>query len=138
MVKTKSAEQAKKAWTDSIGRVPQRYAEGVQATTGFKEAALAGQTLYEQKMQDANVLARRQKGLEKSSDEDWKRGALQKGAQRIGQGMQAGQDKFATGIGRVISALQEVDLPPRVADPEANVLNRVLPIVRRLARLKEE
>jgi len=138
MVKTKSVEQAKKAWVDSIGRVPQRYADGVKASSGFKEKALAGQTVYEQRMRDANVLARRQKGLEKISDEDWKRGALNKGAKRIGQGMQASQDKFGTGIGKVIGALQEVDLPPRTADPEQNVLNRVLPIVRRLAKLKEE
>ncbi len=138
MVKTKSLEATRRKWEASHGRVAQAYAEGVAGVSGFKEAALRGQRLYEERMQDANVLARRAKGLERISDEDWKRAAREKGASRIAPGMAAAKEKYAKGMGRVLSALNEVNLPDRTADPVANVQNRVIPIVKRLSQLKNE
>ena len=137
MVDTKSPEQAKKNWEDAIGRAATAYATGVRASTGWQAAAIAGEELYAQKVQEAIASKRRAAKLAEVSDEQWKKAALDKGANRIASGMTASKEKFGAGIARVIDAIRGVQLPPRVADPIANVDNRVKPIVLALAKLKQ-
>jgi len=136
MVRIKSATEIDKAYKDAIGNVPAKYKTGVQATTGWKEAAIAGQGLYEQQMSDRAVLARRQKGLESVADEDWKKNTIDKGAARIGAGMTAGADKRTKNYEPYRNEIAAITLPARTADPTQNVTNRVVPIAVRLHALK--
>lgn len=129
MVYVPPKEQRKKAYQDSIGAVPSAYKTGVEATQGWKESAIAGQSLYEQRMQDQSVLARRAKGLERTSDAEWKAKASQLGSQRIAAGMQAGAQKQADNYEPIAEALRGVSLTPRTADAMQNIDNRVKPIV---------
>ena len=98
---------------------------------------MEGQALYVEQMQKANVLARRATELAKTSDEDWKRGAREKGSARIGPGMQASKEKFGAGMGEVLATIQGVTLPPKTSDPATNVANRVVPIAVALHKLKD-
>lgn len=131
MVDTKSASEAAKAWTDAIPRVQQRYREGVGRVQDFEGKALAGQSLYEQRMTDPNVLRRRAEGLQ-GAGQAWKSGAQEKGASRIGGGMQAGAPKFASRIQEVIGVINATPIGPRTADVDVNVQTRVLPLARAL------
>jgi len=130
MVDVKSKEVRKAAYINSLGAVPGAYKAGIDATQGWKEKALAGQGLYEQKMQDGNVLRRRQKALEKTSEADWKARASNLGSVRIADGMRNSAEKQAANYEPIAAALRGLDLPPRSADPMANIDNRVKAVVR--------
>ena len=129
MVFVKSKEERKAKYLGSLGQVPGNYKSGIERTQGWKESALAGQSLYEQKMSDQNVLRRRERSLQKVSEADWKNNAVNKGATRIAAGMQAGANKQADNYEPIAEALRGVNLPPRSADPMANIDSRVKPIV---------
>jgi len=138
MVETKSIEQTRKNWKDSHGRIPAAYKAGVQASTGWQQKAIAGEDLYAAKLQEAIANKRRARKLANVSDEQWKSATVNKGAERIVRGMSEAEDKFAAGMGKVLDTIRNVNLPPRTADPIANVDNRVKPIVAALAKMKQQ
>ena len=129
MVKMPSKAQIETNYRGSIPVVSQRYKAGVESTTDWKEKAVNGQDLYVTKMQDGNVLDRRRKGLEKVSNEDWRKNAVLKGVNRIGPGMEAGASKQAAGYEPIRQALEGLTLPPRSANAMANIDGRVKAVV---------
>ena len=137
MVKMPSQDEIKRAYTNSIPGVSGKYAEQVRKTTGVIEAAKAAEGLYAQKMQEAIANRSREKGLEKVTDEDWRKAALEKGAARIGPGMAAAVDKQAKGYEPYRTALASLELPDRTADPMTNVQNRVGGVVRAMVDTKK-
>ena len=137
MVDTKSQDQTKKNWEDAIGRVPGAYTAGIQGAKDWQSKAIAGEDLYAQKVQEAVASKRRARKLANVSDDQWRSAAIEKGAARIATGMTASKEKFGTGMSKVLATIQSVTIAPRVADPMANVDNRVKPIVAALAKLKE-
>jgi hypothetical protein len=129
MVNVPSKELRKEAYVRSIGGVPASYKAGVEATQGWQQAAINGQGLYEQQMQNASVLRRRANALAKVTDNDWKSKASMVGSQRIASGMQAGAQKQADNYEPIAEALRNVSLPARTGDAMANIDARVKPIV---------
>lgn len=125
-----------KRWQDAIPRVAARYKAGVQGTTDWQEKALAGQKNYEERMSDATVLARREKGIGKTSNEGWKSKALKLGATRIGPGMKENADKYSKGFGPHQAALAGLSLPDKTTDPMANIDNRLKAVVQTLVDTK--
>ncbi len=136
-MKMPSQAEINKKYKEAIPRVPGAYRDGVNKTTGFIDAAVAGQSNYETKMADTTVLARRGKALAKLTDADWKTPALEKGAARIGQGMQAGADKQSRNYEPYRAALDGATLPARTTDPMANIDNRVKGVVRVMVDTKK-
>jgi len=80
-------------------------------------------------MRDAEVLAKRERALQRVNEADWKNKALSVGSTRIAQGMQEGAQKQADNYEPIAEAIRSVNLPDRTADPMANIDNRVKPIV---------
>ena len=138
MVRVKSAEEIDRKFREAIPRVPTAYKTGVQGTRGWKEKAIEGQDLYEERMRDPAVLSRRRAGLEGVSEEEWKRNAADIGATRIGPGMLANAAKRKVKYEPYRTALESVELPPKTADPMANIDNRAKPIVAALVEKKKE
>lgn len=136
-MKVKSKGDIEAAYTEGARVAPSRYTRGVAGTTGFKEDAIAGQTLYEAKMTDPTILARRKAKLEKISDADWKTPALKKGSVRIGPGMVAAVKKQSDGFEPYRSELEGITLPEKTTDPLTNVTNRVGAIAVALAERKK-
>jgi hypothetical protein len=134
MVKVKSRAIREANYRAAIPGVAAKYKNAVQATTGVIEAAKAGQGLYVERMTDSNVLARRLSGLNKVTDADWQNGAANKGASRIGPGMEAAASKQAANYDPIAQALEAVSLPPRTSDANTNIDNRVKPIVAAMKR----
>lgn len=137
MVKIKSAAAISDAYNRSIAAVGPAYQAGINNAQPWQQGALNAQELYEQRMREADVLARRAKGIAKVSDAEWKSNALNKGASRIGPGMQAGANKRATNFEPYRQAIESVTLPARTADGVTNVQNRVIPIVQALMDKKK-
>lgn len=129
MVFVPDKAQRRAAYERSIGSVPASYKAGVESTQGWQKAAMDGQQLYEQRMQDTNVLRRRANSLAKVSDQDWKTKASAIGSQRIAAGMQAGAQKQADNYEPIAEALRGVVLTARTGDAMSNIDNRVKPIV---------
>lgn len=129
MVKIKSSSEIAKRYEEAIPRVGPAYKKGVEGVTDWQEKAVKGQGLYEAKMSDSEVLARRGKALEKVSNEDWRGKATTLGASRIGTGMKENLAKRTKNYEPIRSAIEGVSLPDRTADPMANIDSRVKPIV---------
>ncbi len=138
MVKVKDRATREKNFRAAIPGVAQKYQSGIQGATGVIQAAIEGQSLYETKMRDPEVLSRRAKGLSKVSDADWKQAALAKGVQRIGAGMEAAAAKQAQNYEPYAQALSSLELAPKSADPMANIDNRVKPVVQRMLDTKKQ
>jgi hypothetical protein len=136
MVKVKPLGQSQKNFEDSAGKAGTNYAAAIDGIS-WQAEAVAGQALYEQKMQDPSVLARRSRGIQNVSDAEFKQALREKGAGRIAGGIRASGGKWAAKFSPYHSALQGVSLPPRSADPMQNVDNRVKPIVRAMVDTKE-
>lgn len=129
MVKIKSQAQIRAAYESAIPVVAGRYKVGVEGTNNWQSKAIEGQALYVTRMQDQSVLSRREKGLQKVSDAEWKQNALNKGVSRIGPGMQAGAGKQAANYEPIRLAIEATTLAPRTGDAMQNIDNRVKPIV---------
>lgn len=118
-----------KNYQASTGAVPAKYGAGIQRTTDWKEKSLSGQGLYEEQMRKPEVLARRNQGLEKVSNEQWKAKAQSLGVQRISAGMMEGAQRQADNYEPVAQALRNLTLPDRTSDPMQNIDNRVKAVV---------
>lgn len=129
MVNVPDKATRKAAYERAIGGVPASYKAGIDATQGWKAAALGGQQLYEERMRDPQVLGKRARSLEKVNEQDWKNKASTIGSTRIAAGMQANSQKQADNYEPIAEALRGVSLPTRSADPMQNIDNRVKPIV---------
>src|SRR3990167_1010663 len=138
MVKTKGVERAVSNCKGSAGLIPQRYKEGIMATTDWQARAIAGDQLYKDKIAEAIAQDLRKKGIQKVTDADWKDASATKGASRIGPGISAAGEDFRKGIAGVIGVIEGVQLPERVADADTNIDNRVKPIARALQNAKRE
>ena len=138
MVAIPSQDEIKKRYDAGAGRAPAAYAAAVRNTTGVIEAAKAGENLYAEKMQVVISERRRLKGLEGVTDADWQKGALEKGAQRIGPGMKAAVDKQARNFEPFRAFLSGLELPARAATGVENIENRLKPVALGLEAKKKE
>ncbi|MHA1409345.1 MAG: hypothetical protein ACTSQY_03315, partial [Candidatus Odinarchaeia archaeon] len=111
---------------------PQAYKDGIQRTSGWQQKAIEGEELYKQKLQESMAAGLRAKRIANVSDEQWKKAAAEKGSARIASGMAASKDKFNSGMAKNLSTIQNVSIPKRVADPMANIDNRLKPIAKAL------
>lgn len=137
MVKTKTLDQIKSNYVASVGIAAQRYAVGVQNTSGWQSAAVAGEANYEAKIQAAIANQSRVKGIQKVTDSQWQTAALQKGSQRIAGGMTAGADKQATKFAPYLQAIQSVQLPARTTDGMQNLTQRAGAIVQAMLNARK-
>ena len=139
MVKIKSATQIDANYKAAIGRVPGAYKSGVMATSDWQEKASSNEAeeLWKTKIAEAAPANRRQKAVSQVSNAEWQGKAANIGAARIGAGMSANADKRTRNFEPYRSAIEGVSLPPRTADPMANVDARVKPIVGALVETKK-
>lgn len=137
MVDTKSLEISMKRWNAARGRVAESYKEGVQAASNVIEKAIEAEGTYADAMSQAIARQSRAKGLQKTSTEEWKKAAIDKGAVRIGPGMAAAEPKMRSGLSAVLSVISGVSIPARTTDGMANIDNRLKPIAAALMKMKE-
>lgn len=139
MVKVKSLETIKKNYAAGATVAPERYKDGVKdASWKERAASTEAEDLFKAKMQEVIAEDRRRKGIERTSESEWKNAAMDKGRRRIGEGMRTAVEKQAARYAPFKSAVEGVTLPAKVADPMANVDNRCKPIVAvQVAKKKE-
>ena len=126
----------------NAGAAGDEWLSGLLAATGIAAAASSpeAQKLYADKMADASVIAKRQRKLAKLSDEDFKAPARAVGAAGYKRGVEAKGGKAAKGFAPFAAVIDATvaALPAKGTDPETNVMNRVIPLVRALAAKAKE
>lgn len=135
-MKVKPQSEIKKNYEQSTAIVTDRYKQGVKAAD-WKDAAKDGQDLYVQMMSNPTVLARREKGIDRVSDEEWRTNTIDKGAGVIAARMKNASTKQASRYEPYRTALEAMDLPAKTADPATNVANRVTPIAVKFREIKD-
>lgn len=136
-MKVKPQSEIKKNYEQSTAIVTDRYKQGV-TSADWKDKAKAGQELYVQTMQNPTVLARREKGIERVSDEEWRKNTIDKGAGVIASRMKNASGKQSSRFEPYRSALESMDLPAKTTDPATNVANRVTPIAVKFREIKDQ
>lgn len=124
MVKVKPLATIEANYKASAPRATKGYKESIPGVV-WNAPSLAGQGLYEERMMDPAVLAKRATGIADVSDTEFRKALLEKGAPIIGARIAAAAPKMATGYAPIRSALVALTLPERVADPMANIDNRL-------------
>lgn len=126
---------------NAAGAAEEWYAD-FMAATGIAAAAASAeaQKLYADKMADPAVIAKRQKKLAKLTDEDFKASVRIGGSALYRKGIEAKGGKAAKGFAPFAAVIDSVvaGLPAKGTDPEQNVLNRVIPLVKALAAKAKE
>ncbi len=136
-MKVKTQSEIKANFEQSTTIVTPRYTSGV-AKGNWKDPALEGQALYTEMMSNPAVLARREKGINKVSNEEWKSNATTKGAPIIAARMKLASGKQASNFEPYRSLLEGITLPAKTSDPATNVTNRVTPIAVAFRAKKDE
>lgn len=136
-MKVTSPSVAKTNYEDSTSLVAKRFEQGVREAE-WKDQAIAGQALYEEQMRRDEILARREAGINKISNDTWRSVTVAKGKNVIAGRMKEASGKWQSNWAPYGETLSALELPPREASGTANVMNRLIPIVDALERRKAE
>ncbi len=130
----KSRSEAKQNLEASITYIPDRYKQGVMKADWLTPAKSdSAERNYADGVSKAVSSKTRQKEISKLSNEDWKNGAVNKGAPIIGERIRGALGKYDNNFGPMLEAVNSAAdaLPSRTTDFMANINNRLVPIVRK-------
>ncbi len=140
-MKVKNISDAKENYKDSASIVQKRYERGISdADWATNAGSSESEELYQQKLRESFTRNARQNGIRKVGNDEWKKRAMEKGAPNIAPGMRNSVDKWQKNTQPYFDELASLNLEPKVADVEQNVMNRVLPIAKALhaRKLREQ
>jgi hypothetical protein len=129
---TKTKEEARANFENSIGYIPARYASGVAKADWLTPAKSdAAEKNYASGVGAAVAGKTRQKEIAKMTNEDWRTAAQNKGAPIIGDRIRGALDKWSANFGPVYDQVvsKVASLPPKGIDWRANINNRLVPVV---------
>jgi hypothetical protein len=129
---TKTLEEAKANFEASIGYIPERYKSGVSKADWHTPAKSdAAEKNFADGVGKAISQKTRQKAIAAMTNEDWKNGAINKGAPIIGERIRASLNEWAANFGPMYGQVQSrvATLPPKTLDFRANINNRLVPVV---------
>lgn len=129
---SKTKEEARANFENSIGYIPDRYRSGVSKADWLTPAKSDNAEKNYAAGVGAAVSGKfRQKAIASMSNEDWKTAAVNKGAPIIGDRIRGALDKWAANFGpkydQVVARVAA--LPPRTTDWRANINSRLVPVV---------
>lgn len=123
----KTLTEARANFEGALGVIPERYKSGVNkadwATPAQSDQAEAN---FNAAMSRALSERRRQVNLKKVTNEEWRSGAINKGAMIIGERIRQALGKWEAKWGPMYDQVTRVvaTLPPRTVDPITNIDQR--------------
>lgn len=132
----KTPQQAAQAWRDSAGRAGTNWQAGVNSYSGdWASATTSQQATMQTNWQQAVSSGRWSAGVNRVGTGGWKQATVSK-ASNYSTGFQAGADRQAAAIGKILAAEANIvqSLPPR-GDFAQNV-NRATQVMTQLHALK--
>jgi len=119
---------------------PQRTEDYQQGVTNPKvpwaEATLAAAKNQADGVQEAIREKRFEKGVTKAGNSAWQQGAINKGVNRFGEGVQMSQEKYAAGFAPFAQVIESTTLPPRYPKGDPRNVERVKAIANALRQKK--
>lgn len=128
----KTKEEAKANFEASIGYIPDRYKAGVNKADWLTPAKSdAAEKNFADGVSKAITNKTRQKEISKLTNEDWKNGAINKGAPIIGERIRGALNDWAANWGPMYDQVASTvtALPAKGIDWRANINNRLVPVV---------
>lgn len=139
MANIKPIDQSSDKWSRRAGVAGEDYRMGVESPRrAWGEAAVAGESNYKDGVTRAAAAGRYGKGVRAAGDAKWRRGAIEKGVSRFGEGVRLAVDEWKKGFSPYQSAISAISLPPRGPAGDAKNLQRVAAIAAALRSLKEK
>jgi len=126
MPKVRSTSQIGKKWARVTPERAEDYKIGVQSPKkdwGAETKAAEGN--YEAGVKAAMTRKAFGKGVDKAGTAKWKEGALNKGVDRFGPGVAAGQGNYEKGFAPYRDVIESTNLPPRYPKGDPRNLERV-------------
>ncbi len=139
MVKVKDMTTAKANYEGSASEAVRRWKQEIPKAD-WKEPSLSSGAvdLHRTKTIEALDAGRREKGIEKVSDAEWRTRTVQKGGPTMATNMKVSSSKWAQNFTPYKQALEALDLPAKTADVDSNIDNRLRPVVHALVDKKKE
>lgn len=128
----KTKEEARANFEAAIGYIPDRYAKGVAKADWITPAKSdAAEKNFADGVTKAISGKTRQKAIAGMTNEDWRNGAINKGAPIIGERIRLALNDWAANFGPVYDqvASRVASLPPKTTDWRSNITNRLVPTV---------
>lgn len=128
----KTLEEARKNFEGATGTMGSRYQAAVSRADWHTAAASEqSEQNYREGVQRAVSEGTRQKKIQAMSNEDWRRGAVSKGAPIIGQRTSAALGKWQAKFGPIYSQVLTTvgALPPKTLDFRQNIQTRLVSTV---------
>jgi len=124
-------EEVRRRLESALATIADRYKMGVQGAK-WQEPTLAQAANYYAALDRIKAEDKYRKGVTAASDEDWRKGAVEKGAPVLPVRLRAALPKWEAAWAPKYRAVIETAqrLPPRTPDFEANIETRLKPIVR--------
>jgi len=102
------------------------YKQGIQnPKVPWAAATVAAAENQAKGIQSAIADKRFEKGVAKAGDQAWQEGALLKGVNRFGEGVQVAQGKYTANFAPYASVIESTTLPPRFPKGDPRNLERV-------------
>lgn len=108
-------ENPKRSWQSATAAAAKNQADGVQEAIRDK---------------------RFEKGVARAGDSTWQEGALVKGVNRFGEGVQAAEQKYTNNFGPYAQVIESTTLPPRYPKGDPRNIERVKTIAMALRNRK--
>jgi hypothetical protein len=128
----KTKEEAKANFEAAIGYIPDRYRSGVSKADWINPAKSdAAEKNFADGVSKAISQKTRQKAISSMTNEDWRNGAINKGAPIIGERIRSALNDWAANWGPMYDqvAARVQSLPAKGIDWRANITNRLVPTV---------
>jgi len=137
VVKVKPIDVARRRFEQAISIIPDRYEQGVKLAE-WQKPAMDAEDLWADAIMEAAREKRRQKGIAKVTDEEWRKDTINKGKPIIATRIRDALDDWEKGWKPFRDALEALELPEKTTDPITNIDQRVKPVVETLVRKKKE
>lgn len=126
MPEIKSMDRIGSKWKTVAGRSSDTYSEGVKnPRKSWKKATQAANSNWEQGTQQAISRKSFKAGVDKSSDETWQDGAINKGVSRYSAGVELGQANYEKGFAPFAQVIAATNLPERKPKGDPANITRV-------------
>lgn len=130
MANIRPIDQIAKKWSSVTPMRVEDYAQGVQnPRKDWQQSTAAANDAWKSGIQQAVAEDRFKSGVAKAGTSKWQKGAVEKGTQRWGAGVQQGESAYAQGFAPYADAIARTNLPPRYARRDPRNLERVKAIV---------
>ena len=137
MPDVRSSDASADKWVERSGQATAAYEDGIRnPRRSWAEGAQNAEDSYKAGVTAAVQRGAYGKGVRESGDEDWQRGALEKGTVRFGPGVAAARQKYETKVAPYLDEIRRTALPPRRAKGDPANLQRVAAIANALHRKK--